>query len=341
MRGAFITDRSRALLVALSAALLAVAAWQLSNVLLLGFGGVLVAVLLRNLAVGLAERTRLSTGLALTAVVLVLIGLSAGFVLSVGPRVAEQFGELWRTLPGAMAQFRTFLERFDWGRELVEAGVGPKPATLVSLATGLIGTIFNALSDLLLVVAVALFLAADPEPYRRGLLRLVPLPRRARAGEVLDELGAGLWRWILGQSLAMLIAAVATAAGLMLLGIPLALALGILAGLLNFIPYLGPILAGAPAVLVAFAQGPNDALKTLALVVVIQSLEGYVVTPLLQRRAVAIPPALGILAIVGLGVLFGTYGVLFATPLLLMAMILLRMLYVEDALGDRDGDEAL
>ncbi|MCW8087843.1 AI-2E family transporter [Sabulicella glaciei] len=335
--GAFFTDRTRALLVVLLAAILIFVAWQLSNVLLLGFGGVLVAVLLRNLAVGLSRWTRLPAGAALAVVVIASIGLGVAFAVSVGPRVAEQFGELWRTLPGALAQFRAFLERFDWGRELVEAGTGPRPATLLSLATGLVGTVFNALSDLLLVLVVALFLAADPGSYRNGLLRLVPPARRARAAEVLEAMGTGLWRWILGQSIAMLIAAVATAAGLMLLGIPLALALGILAGLLNFVPYLGPILAGVPAVLVAFAQGPTEALQTLVLVVVIQSLEGYVVTPMLQRRAVAIPPALGILAIVGLGVLFGTYGVLFATPLLLVAMILIRMLYVEDALGDQDG----
>jgi predicted PurR-regulated permease PerM len=132
----------------------------------------------------------------------------------------------------------------------------------------------------------------------------------------------------------MLCVGVITAAGLMLLGIPLALALGILAGLLNFIPYLGPILSGAPAVLIAFSQSPADALYTLAFFVFLQSLEGYVLTPMLQRRAVSIPPALGILAIVGLGSLFGAYGVLFATPLLLVVMVLVRMLYVEDVLGD-------
>ena len=136
----------------------------------------------------------------------------------------------------------------------------------------------------------------------------------------------------------MLCVGVVTATGLTLLGIPLALALGVLAGLLNFIPYLGPILSGGPAVLIAFTQSPADALNTLLFFVAIQNLEGYALTPMLQRRSVSIPPALGILAIVGLAALFGTYGVLFATPLLLVIMVLVRMLYVEDALGDRAPD---
>ncbi len=329
--------RARALLLALLVAGLVLLAWRLSSILLLGFGGVLVAVLLRHLAVGLARRTGLPAGAALAAVVLGMAALAAAFALLAGPAIAAQFGELWRTLPPALARLREMVEGYDWGRDLLAQGGTPQPGTLLNLATGLAGTALNALSDALLVLVVALFLSADPDPYRRGLVRLVPPARRPRAGEVLDALGRGLWGWILGQGVAMLVVGAITAAGLMLIGVPLALALGILAGLLNVVPYLGPIIGAVPAVLVAFAQGPQEALYTVGLFVVLQGFEGYVLTPMLQRRAVEIPPALGILAIVGLGTLFGTYGVLFATPLLLVAMILVRMLYVEDALGDRDA----
>ncbi|WP_309139705.1 AI-2E family transporter [Siccirubricoccus sp. G192] len=306
--------------------------------LLLDFGGVLVAVLLRHLTQGLARLTGLPTGASLAAVALGLAALAAAFVLSIGPQVAAQFEQLWQALPQALEGFRDFVARYDWGRDLLEAGGPPRPGTLLNLATGLLGTVFNAVADALLVLVVALFLAADPAPYRRGLLRLMPPARRPRAAEILEALGGGLWHWILGQSITMLCVGAVTWAGLALLGIPMALALGILAGLLNVIPYLGPILSGAPAVLIAFAQDPTDALYTLLLFVFIQSLEGYVLTPMLQRQAVSIPPALGILAIVGLGSLFGAYGVLFATPLLLIAMILVWMLYVEDALGDHAPD---
>ena len=333
-----VSGRSRPLLVALLVAGLALLAWRLADVLLLGFGGVLVAVLLRHLAKGLSRWTRLPVGAALAAVVLGLALMAVLFITSVGPRVAEQFEQLWQALPQALERFRSLVARYDWGRDLLATGGQPRAGTLLGMATGLLGTVFNALTDALLVLVVALFLAADPASYRHGLLRLAPPARRPRATEILDALDAGLWRWILGQSTAMLCVGAITAAGLTLLGIPLALALGILAGLLNFVPYLGPILSGGPAVLIAFTQSPADALNTLLLFVAIQNLEGYVLTPMLQRRAVSIPPALGILAIVGLSALFGTYGVLFATPLLLVVMILVRMLYVEDALGDRAPD---
>ncbi len=331
-------DRLRPLLVALLVACFALLAWRLADVLLLGFGGVLVAVLLRHLARILSRWTRLPVGVCLAVVVLGLVLLGALFVTSVGPQVAVQFEQLWLSLPQALQSFREFVARYDWGRDLLAAGGQSRAGTLFNMATGLLGTVFNALADGLLVLVVSLFLAADPAPYRRGLLRLVPPTRRPRGVEVLDALDEGLWHWILGQSLAMLCVGVITAAGLLLLGIPLAFALGILAGLLNFIPYLGPILSGGPAVLIAFAQSPADALSTLLLFAFLQSFEGYVLTPMLQRRAVSIPPALGILTIVALGTLFGAYGVLFATPLLLVVMVLVRMVYVEDALGDRGAD---
>jgi predicted PurR-regulated permease PerM len=328
-----LTGGGRSILVALFVTGLALVVWRLSDLVLLAFGGVLVAVLLRHLAVLLSRWMPLPVGASLAVVVLGLALLTGAFVISVGPRVASQFDQLWQSLPQAVTSVRQYASRYGWARDLLETGGQPRVGTLFNLATGLAGTVFSALTDALMVLVVALFLAADPAPYRRGLLHLVPAAGRRRGGEVLDALGRGLWNWIIGQSVAMLCVGAITAIGLLILGIPLALALGIIAGLLNFIPYLGPILSGVPAVLIAFTQSPGDALNTLLLFVLIQNIEGYVLTPMLQRRAVSIPPALGIVAIVGLGSLFGIYGVLFGTPLLLVIMILVWMLYVEDSLN--------
>jgi predicted PurR-regulated permease PerM len=221
-------DRLRPLLVTLLVVCLTFLAWQLADVLLLGFGGVLVAVLLRHLARILSHWTPLSVGASLVFVVLGLILLGVLFVASVGPQVAIQFEQLWQALPHALQSFRNFVARYDWGRDLLATGGQPRAGALLNMASGLLGTVFNAFTDALLVLVVALFLAADPAPYRRGLLRLVPPIRRPRGAEVLDALDDGLWQWILGQSVAMLCVGVITAVGLLLLGIPLAFALGML-----------------------------------------------------------------------------------------------------------------
>ena len=129
--------------------------------------------------------------------------------------------------------------------------------------------------------------------------------------------------------------AVLSGVGLWLIGVPLALALGLIAGLLDFIPYVGPWLGAAPAVLLALAEGPAEAVWTAILFLVIQQVEGNVLMPVIQKRASALPPVLTILAVVAFGVLFGFMGVFLATPLLLVLIILVRMIYVEDVLGDR------
>ncbi|WP_191059542.1 AI-2E family transporter, partial [Geminicoccus harenae] len=166
-------------------------AWTLSNVVLLAFGSVLVAVLLRHLARILSYWLPLPIGVSLTLVVLGLALLASLFAVSAGARVAEQFDLLWESLPRAVARAREYIASYSWGRDLLEAS-GPRVGTLVNLATGLAGTLVSALTDAVMVIVVALFLAADPDPYRRGLLHLLPVARRARGAEVLAALDQGL-----------------------------------------------------------------------------------------------------------------------------------------------------
>jgi hypothetical protein len=155
----------------------------------------------------------------------------------------------------------------------------------------------------------------------------------------MDDIGDTLARWLIGKSLSMLIVGIATAGGLTLLGVPLGLILGIIAGLLDFIPYIGPILAGVPAVLIALSISPDLALYTVLLFLAIQTLEGYVLQPLVEARAVEIPPALTIVMQLVFGSLFGFAGIALATPLTAMLMVLVNKLYVEDILGDRPDGE--
>jgi predicted PurR-regulated permease PerM len=184
---------------------------------------------------------------------------------------------------------------------------------------------------------MGVYLAVDLDLYRRGLVRLFPRRHRAPVGDAVDEAGVALTRWMLGQVVLMVTVGAITAAGLALLGMPLALVLGLVAGLLEFVPFFGPVVSGLLAVLVAFPQGPQMALYVGLLVLGVQQLENHLLVPLVQRWAVEMPPVLSLGAVLVFGTLFGIPGVVFGTPLMVLAMVLVRRLYVEQALEGKDS----
>lgn len=178
------------------------------------------------------------------------------------------------------------------------------------------------------------YFAFSPNLYYEGAINLFPPNNQSRVREVLDTLGFNLRRWIVGRIIVMAINGGLTALGLWFLGVPLALPLGIITGFFNFIPNIGPFLAAIPAVLIAFTQSPTQALYTAILFFIIQNLEGFVLSPLVQQKAVELPPVLIIAAQLLLGILFGFIGVLLAVPVVAVVFVLVRMLYIEDLLGN-------
>ncbi len=206
---------------------------------------------------------------------------------------------------------------------------------LVGRVTGVFSSTLGIAANIVLVAFIGLYLAVAPGTYITGLLRLFPKQRRARMTGVLESVGETLRRWLVGRAILMVVNGVLTAVGLWLLGIPLALTLGVIAGLLNFVPNIGPIIAGVPAVLIAWTVGPMPALYVLLLYIALQSLDGYVLTPLIQQRTVSLAPALTMTAQLLFGVLAGTMGLLLATPLTAAAMVFVRKLYLEDVLGEQ------
>jgi len=211
---------------------------------------------------------------------------------------------------------------------------GGRGGSVFSRVTGVASGVLGVLVNIVVIVTVGIYLAAEPRTYRRGLLHLVPPRHRTRAREVLGELDTTLGRWLIGRLVLMFVNGCLTALGLWFLGVPLALTLGILTGVLNFIPNFGPLIAGVPAVLIALLVSPQIALSTALLFLAVQMLDGYVFTPLVDRRSVELPPVLTISAQVLLGVLVGGIGVVLASPLVASVIVIVRMLYVEDALGD-------
>lgn len=312
--------------------------WYAIDVFLLLFIGIFVAVLLRAPADWLAARTGWSEGLTLGLVVFVLAALLAAGGFLFGRTVVDQSWQLTQQLPKVIDKVQERLRRTEYGKQVVEATEAPPPeasAQMVGKGLRLVGSTFAAFGSFVVVLFLGIFLAWQPQAYAEGFTRLFPQRRRKRAREVLDAIGHVLKRWLVGQMVLMAIVGTLTGIGLALLGVPFALPLALFAGLSEFVPYVGPIVAAIPAVLVGFAEGPQLALWVAGLYVAIQSIESYVLTPLIQHRAVFLPPALLLFSQVVLGVTAGPLGVIVATPLAAAGLVAVNKLYVEDVLGDK------
>src|SRR5579871_370644 len=317
--------------------------WRGMHVLLLAFAGMLFAIFLSALSSWLSRRTTLSHGWALTTVVAILIVLACGFGWLLADRLAMEAAELSQQLPKSFRQIRGYLEAYPLGQFLLEKA--PQVAESLSQAgqfsriTGLVSEVANFLVAIVVIVFVGIFGAAEPDVYKKGLLYLVPPSQRPRVSQTLDAMASHLHWWLVGQVCLMVMMAVTTSLGLWLIGVPLALVLGLIAGLLELIPYIGAWLSAVPSALIALLSGPGTLVLTLMLYLGLHILEGYVLVPLVQRRAVRLPPALTLATQVLFGELLGPLGLFVAAPLTVVAVVLLKMLYVEDALGDQSVKE--
>ena len=311
--------------------------WLLPSVLLLVFFAVLLGATLRGGADWLAVRTGLRASWMLLLISLVLLAVAVGLALTIGPRLAQQASDLVSSLQHEGQTLQDRYGQTPWGQRILHHLRQPManvPGTLAAPAARVLGMTLDFLASLVLLVITALYFAISPELYIGGVLRLVPIRHRARGREVMHRAGRTLRRWLLGQIMDMIAVAVLTAAGLFLLGVPVPLALGAVAGLLTFIPYFGAVLAGIPAVLVALSVSPHLALLTLGVFLLVHLIEGYVMSPLIQRHMVEIPPALTVMSMTVSGTLFGPLGIILGTPLAAAGMVLVRELYVADVLGD-------
>ncbi len=312
--------------------------FRLMDALLLGFAGLLFAVILDAMTGLLTRHARIGRKPALALVVLVLGGLLAASVVLFGPQLSNQFDAFTQAIPTMIEQAQRALERDPLGRYILEVagrggGLAEPSGRLITQLSGAAVTLFDGLLTLVVVLFVGIFFAMDPDLYRRSVLRLFPTPRQERIGEVLDTAAATLKRWLTAILLSMGFVFLATTVGLMIAGVPQALFLGVVAGLLDFVPFIGPIAAAFPGILVGFMISPTVGWYTVIVYFVVQQLEGNVVTPLVQQRAVFLPPAYVILSLMAFGLLFGLLGVLLATPLAAVLMVVIKMLYIEDVLG--------
>jgi predicted PurR-regulated permease PerM len=202
------------------------------------------------------------------------------------------------------------------------------------IAGSVLSSTASALGGLFVVTFIAIFFAVDPALYRDGMLHLVPHKRRRRIGEVLSGTGKVLRRWLVAQLLAMIIVGVLSTVAYLIIGVDAALALGLIAGLCEFVPFVGPVVAAVPAIAMGATESADKAMYVALAALAIQQAEEVLIVPLLMKNNLEMPPILTIMAQGAMGLAFGIVGLLVAVPLLAAVMVPVKMLYVQDVIGD-------
>ncbi|HEX8216602.1 MAG TPA: AI-2E family transporter [Allosphingosinicella sp.] len=325
------------LVIAIAILGLALLLWALRGLLILVFGAVLVAVILSLIAHPLRTRLRFPDWAALLAAVVAVIGFFAIAILLFGQQAADQASTLRDAIPRAWETLLQRLEPLGLAEPLRQGTAGMQGGGagggILSSVGRFVMSVGGGVADALLVIVGGIYLAAQPRLYRSGLLKLFPRGSRDKMDTALDDSWTALRLWLAGRLVSMFFIGLLTALGLWILGIPGWLALGLIAFIFEFVPFVGPILAAIPAILLAVALDPVKALWVAALYLGIQQLEGNVIEPIVQQRAVDLPPALLLFAIVAGAFVFGPPGVIFAAPLTVVLFVMVKRLYVREALG--------
>ena len=329
MTVASLSDFARRVSVAIALVALALLVWKIAPVLLLGFAGIVLAIAVRAAADGIARRTRLSQKWAVGIVFALFLAfvLVGGYLF--GKQIASQTTELWDAIRQAGGKVQEKLDETPIGSWILANAKGATdPEAMSKVFKGTV-TMFGGAADVVLMLFLGLYFAVDPKMYRDGFLRLLPRGARERVGGALDESGRALRMWLLGQGLSMAAVGVLTALGLWAVGVPMAIPLGILSGILDFVPFIGPLAAAVPGLMIAFSQGPEVAVYAALVYLTVQFAEGHLIMPMAQQWAVNLPPVIGLLAIVAFGTLFGFMGVLFAVPLAVVADVMVKRLWMQ------------
>lgn len=325
--------------VVLSLLLFLLLIWKAAFLFVLIVLGLLLTVLLRGIAVPISHKTHLPEKPVLIAVVVVLAGLIVLTGWLVLPPFVRQIAELLVEVPKGFEYVVGELQETSWGKDVLQQlsldNIGSLAGDALTNLAGLFTSTLAVLVGLFVILFIGIYVAYDMRLYRNGLLHLVPVTKRKRAEEVLDFLGHTLRWWLIGRLIAMAAVALMTYIGLWILGMPYKFSLSVTAGLLDFVPTIGPIVAGIPAVLLALPEGGMKGLYVVGLYFLVQEVESYLVTPVVQQRTIYLAPALTVCAQIIMGLLLGLPGVLIATPLAASAIVLVKMLYVHDVLGDR------
>ena len=303
-----------------------------ADIVLVLFAGLLLGVFLVSLAEPISQHLKFSYRASLAAVILTLLMIATGILVAAAPAISQQVDRLAYMVPAAYDVLLQELQKYEWGNVLLRetqkrgwAGTG----AIFSRATGVLSGTAGRVVSSVIFLFIGFYAAVNPQTYTRGFVRLFMPAQRSKVSEILASMGHALRWWLLGRLAGMVVVGVVTSIALRVMDIPLAGLLGLISGLLTFIPNLGPLISAIPVVLIALMESPSKALFVAGFYTVLQTAEGYVLTPLILQRTVSLPPALLLSTQALLGSLLGLSGVAMAAPLTVIGMVVVNMVWLE------------
>ena len=321
-------------LIVVAAAIIPILIWYLFGVVMIAFGAVILAMLLRLCAHPLMRFLSLPEPLALILAVLLVVFVVGGTGYLFDTGLSGEFQDVVRRASAASVRIEAQLRSTPFGSFLL-GHISGANFSITDVVSGVLSVSTAFVEGVIIMVISGVYLAAQPGLYRRGLIWLFPPSKHARAAEVFDGIGEALRLWLIGQLAEMVLIGALSTFAVWMIGVPSPLALGLIAAVGEFIPYVGPLLAAIPAILVAVSKSPEAALWTLLAYLVIHQLEGEIISPLIQRHMVAIPPAVMLLGIAAITYLFGLVAIIFAAPIAVVIFAAVNLIYVRDTLGEK------
>lgn len=308
--------------------------WQLRYVVVLLFGAVVVATVIRAIADPVAKHLRLPEGISVALSILVIAAVIGGTIWLVDAQISAQTQHIAAALPTAIAKVDAWLGTFGFDHPVqgLLAHLRSNNSFIVANFGGWLSSLTFGLASILILLFGGIFLAAQPRFYGIGAIKLIPAEKRSLIAEAAIDSENALRLWLKGQIIAMIIIGILTWIGFLIIGVQSPLVLATIAGLLEFIPYAGPIVSAVPAILVALVQGPELAIWVVLMYVVVHHIEAYVLQPIVQQYAVEVPAVVMLFSLFAFGMLFGLVGVLFAAPMGVVAYVMVKRLYVVEAL---------
>jgi predicted PurR-regulated permease PerM len=299
------------------------------NILLMVLAGSLIAVYFHGLGDMIQRKTRMARKYAMVISVagsLILFGTLLWFM---GTKISVQISELSKTLPHTVSTAKAKMAETPLGQKILQNFQGDDSHKLMDTAQTFFSTSFGVLGDMYIILLLGVFFTASPSLYKNGMLLLVPKPKKELGRHILNRISLSLKGWLKGMMVSMLLIFVLITVGLMLFGVPVAMVLGLITGLLELVPNIGSLIAMIPGVLLALTIGTNTAIMVAIFYIVCQTIVANIVTPIIQKRIINMPPAITLVSQLVMGAVSGALGIILAVPLLAIIMILLDELYVK------------